>query len=142
MQNDAEPAPPKSTQTISNDKCNSADTKHEDRRDVIYLSSARRRCKCYLPQPKPWASALRLRVPNDNMIAKPKRNGWYRQSGRMEATATGTTTQRGGNILCFQKWGGRQTYRMLSRQRRENSVHSILSTSKEWKRRGGLCQQV
>lgn len=42
----------------------------------------------------------------------------------------------------FQKWGGRQTYWMLSRQRRENSVHSTFSTNKEWKRRGGLCQPV
>lgn len=39
-----------------------------------------------------------------------------------------------------QKWGGRQTYRMLSRQRRENSVHSTFSTNNEWKRGGGLCQ--
>lgn len=43
--------------------------------------------------------------------------------GRMEATATGTTTQIGGKtfffVVFFQKWGGRQTYRMLSRQRRE-----------------------
>lgn len=44
--------------------------------------------------------------------------------------------------ILFQKWGGRQTHWMLSRHRRENSVHSTFSTNKEWKRRGGLCQQV
>lgn len=44
-------------------------------------------------------------------------------------------TRRKEHFL-FQKWGGRQTHRMLSRQRRENSVHSTFSTSKEWKRKG------
>lgn len=89
--------------------------------------------------------ALRLRgtaLPNDRAIAKPK-TGWHKESGRMEATATGTTTHIGGStFFFFQKWGGRQTYWMLSRQRRENSVHSTFSTNKEWKRRGGLCQPV
>lgn len=43
--------------------------------------------------------ALRLRgtaLPHD--IAKPKKKtGWHKESGGMEATATGTTTHKGGS---------------------------------------------
>lgn len=70
--------------------------------------------------------------PHVRTIAKQK-TGWHKESGRMEATATGTTTHKGGNT--FQKWGGRQTYRMLSRQRREiqSIAHSQPTKSgKEW----------
>lgn len=45
--------------------------------------------------------ALRLRgtaLPHDRTIAKQK-TGWYKESGRMEATATGTTTHKGGKTF-------------------------------------------
>lgn len=135
--------PPKAPNNCQWSTCNPTNTKHENRRDMIYLSSACRRCKCYLPQPKPWSYHCGWEeqpFPHDRNIAKQK-TGWHKESGRMEATATGTTTHIGGNIyIFFQKWGGRQTYWMLSRQRRENSVHSTFSTTKEWKRGGGLCR--
>lgn len=51
--------------------------------------------------------ALRLRgtaLPNDRAIAKPK-TGWHKESGRMEATATGTTTHIGGSTFFFSEVG-------------------------------------
>lgn len=80
--------------------------------------------------PSQWQSNCKTK----NWMAQRKwQNGsycyWYNNTYRRE-------------YFFFQKWGGRQTYWMLSRQRRENSVHSTFSTNKEWKRRGGLCQPV
>lgn len=124
----------KGTQTNGNDKMwPPADTKHEDRRDVIYLSSARRRCKCYLPQPKAVTSAMRLIAPRDKKKRLAKTQ-WMEMDGWSYCYRCDDTRRR--EHFVFQKWGGRQTHRMLSRQRRENSVHSTFSTSKEWKRKG------
>lgn len=56
-----------------------------------------------------------------------------RMAQRMEATATGTTTHNGG--ITSLKWGGRQTYWMLSRHRGEiqSIAHSQpTNCGKEW----------
>lgn len=100
---------------------------------MIYLSSARRRCKCYLPQPRAMTRALRLIAPRDKKKRLPKTQ-WMEMGGWSYCYRYDDTRRK--EHFVFQKWGGRQTHRMLSRQRRENSVHSTFSTSKEWKRKG------
>lgn len=126
----------KGTQTNGNDKMwPPADTKHEDRRDVIYLSSARRRCKCYLPQPKAVTSAMRLIAPRDKKKDWQKPNGWKWMDG---ATATGATTQGGGNTLFFRS--GEEDKRTGCSQDKGGRIQSIAHSqpAKSGKERGWI----
>lgn len=69
--------------------------------------------------------ALRLRgtaLPNDRAIAKPK-TGWHKESGRMEATATGTTTHIGGSTFFFRS--GEEDKRIGCSQDKGGRIQSI-----------------
>lgn len=59
--------------------------------------------------------------------------------GRMEATATGTTTHIGGKTF-FSEVGRKTNVLDALKTKEGDSVHSTFSTNKEWKRGGGLCQ--
>lgn len=119
--------PPKAPNNCQWSTCNPTNTKHENRRDMIYLSSACRRCKCYLPQPKPWSYHCGWEeqpFPHDRNIAKQK-TGWHKESGRMEATATGTTTHIGGNIYIYFFRSGEEDKRIGCSQDKGGRIQSI-----------------
>lgn len=81
--------PPRSPNIWQCSTFNPTDTKNENRRDVIYLSSACSRCKCYLPQPQALILALwverdspspmteRLQIKRTGMAQRKWQNGSY-----------------------------------------------------------------
>lgn len=136
MQNDA--GLPKAPANWQWSTCSPTDIKHVDRRGMIYLSSACRRCKCYLPQPQALILALWLRgpaLPHDRTVCKNKRTGWHKGSGRMEATAT---TTHGGGSTCSGVRGEDRQIGCFQDKKEGDSVHSTLSTKKKWKRVGWI----
>lgn len=135
---------PQKPQTIGNDQPHWHQTWKQEGCDLPFLSL--QQVQMLPSSTQALILALRLRgtaLPHD--IAR------WKQKKKKKKKLDGTKKVAEWKLLLLvqqhikegvlnQKWGGRQTYRMLSRQRRENSVHSTFSTNNEWKRGGGLCQ--
>lgn len=137
MQNDA--GPPKKPQTTGNDQPHWHQTWKQEGCELPFLSL--QQVQMLPSSTQALILALRLRgtaLPQWHCETKQKLDGTKKVAEWKLLLLVQQHIKEG---VLNQKWGGRQTYWMLSRQRRENSVHSTFSTNNEWKRGGGLCQR-